>query len=78
MLMDWLWQTIESIYLMWKTTGNPVWRERGWDIFEALEKEAKTPSGYASLRSNLQSPAPKADEQPRYVHYAYLHPDNHV
>ncbi|KAI0730937.1 seven-hairpin glycosidase [Earliella scabrosa] len=70
-------ETIESIYLMWKTTGNPVWRERGWDIFEALEKEAKTPSGYASLRSNLQSPAPKADEQPSFflaetLKYLYL------
>ena len=52
---------------MWKTTGNPVWRERGWEIFEALEREAKTPSGYASLHDISTSPSPQLDEQPRYV-----------
>ena len=61
------WQTLESIYLMWKTTGNPVWRERGWEIFLALEREAKTPSGYASLHGVEKSPAPQMDEQPRCV-----------
>ena len=50
---------------MWRTTGDPVWRERGWQIFEALEREAKTDSGYASLHNCVESPAPKLNEQPR-------------
>ncbi|KAI0761336.1 glycoside hydrolase [Trametes elegans] len=58
-------ETLESIYLMWRTTGNAVWRERGWEIFEAIEREAKTASGYASLKNVKQSPAPQSDEQPR-------------
>ncbi|CDO68411.1 Glycoside Hydrolase Family 47 protein [Trametes cinnabarina] len=70
-------ETIESIYIMWKTTGNPVWRERGWAIFEAIEREAKTPSGYASLKTVTQSPAPQSDDQPSYflaetLKYLYL------
>ncbi|KAI0675938.1 seven-hairpin glycosidase [Trametes maxima] len=70
-------ETIESIYIMWRTTGNPVWRERGWDIFQAIERETKTPSGYASLRQVGQSPAPQADDQPSYflaetLKYLYL------
>ncbi|KAI0741286.1 seven-hairpin glycosidase [Daedaleopsis nitida] len=70
-------ETIESIYIMWKVTGDPIWRERGWEIFLSIEKETKTPDGYASLMSVMQSPAPKADEQPSYflaetLKYFYL------
>ncbi|KAI8985697.1 seven-hairpin glycosidase [Trametes punicea] len=70
-------ETIESIYLMWRTTGNPVWRERGWEIFLAIEREAKTPTGYASLKKVTQSPAPQSDDQPSYflaetLKYLYL------
>ncbi len=58
-------QTLESIYIMWRVTGNPVWRERGWEIFQALEKNTKTPSGYASLKNVMRMPAMQQDEQPR-------------
>ena len=60
-------QTIESMYIMWRTTGDSVWRDRAWDGFQALEREAKTESGYASLRNVAESPARKMDEQPRCV-----------
>ena len=36
-------------------------------MFQAIEKEAKTASGYASLHSVFSSPAQKKDEMPRYV-----------
>ena len=58
-------QTVESFYLMWRTTGDEAWRERGWAVFQAIEKEARTESGYASLSSVMTSPAPKKDEMPR-------------
>ncbi len=61
------WQTIESMYIMWRTTGDPVWRERAWDIFKAIERETKTQSGYASVKNVAESPAPRMDEQPRCV-----------
>ena len=60
-----LLQTIESIYIMWRTTGDPVWRERGWEIFQAIEKQSKTPSGYASSNNVALDPATQIDEQPR-------------
>lgn len=53
---------------MWKTTGDVRWRERAWDIFQAIEREAKTPSGYAVVKSVSQSPAPLSDDMPRFVH----------
>ncbi|KAI0831842.1 seven-hairpin glycosidase [Trametes gibbosa] len=70
-------ETIESIYIMWRTTGNPEWRERGWTIFQAIERETKTASGYASLKMVMQSPGTQSDEQPSYflaetLKYLYL------
>ncbi|KXN86576.1 Endoplasmic reticulum mannosyl-oligosaccharide 1,2-alpha-mannosidase [Leucoagaricus sp. SymC.cos] len=42
-------ETIETFFYMWKLTGDPKWRERGWSVLEAIEKYAKTKYGYASL-----------------------------
>ncbi|KDR80608.1 hypothetical protein GALMADRAFT_240949 [Galerina marginata CBS 339.88] len=70
-------ETVESLYLLWRVTGDTKWRTRGWAIFEAIEKEAKTPSGYASLLSVETSPAPQRDDMPSYflaetLKYLYL------
>ncbi|CCM04166.1 uncharacterized protein FIBRA_06328 [Fibroporia radiculosa] len=70
-------ETVESFYLLWRTTGDEVWRERGWAVFQAIEREAKTESGYASLFSVEESPAPKKNEMPSFfmaetLKYLYL------
>jgi hypothetical protein len=33
---------------MWTTTGDVKWRERGYGIFQAIEKYARTRFGYTS------------------------------
>ena len=38
-------QTIKSVYLMWGTTGNSIWRERGWKIFQNVQKYSTVPGG---------------------------------
>ncbi|KAG0699899.1 glycoside hydrolase family 47 protein [Suillus ampliporus] len=42
-------ETIESLYILYRVTGDVKWRHRGWAIFQAIEREAKTPSGYANV-----------------------------
>ncbi|QRV98941.1 glycoside hydrolase family 47 protein [Ceratobasidium sp. AG-Ba] len=42
-------ETLESIFLLWRTTKDPVWRERGWKIFQAIEKHSRTKTGYGSV-----------------------------
>ncbi|KAJ2932969.1 hypothetical protein H1R20_g4131, partial [Candolleomyces eurysporus] len=70
-------ETIESIYLMWKTTGDKVWRERGYAIYQAIEKHTKTTYGYSSV-STVDSSAPAlTDDMPSYflaetLKYLYL------
>ncbi|KAJ4473608.1 glycoside hydrolase [Lentinula aciculospora] len=72
-------EALESFYIMWRTTGNPVWRERGWTIFQAIQKYAKTEIGYASLVDvdKSSTKAPVKDEMPSYflaetLKYLYL------
>jgi hypothetical protein len=42
-------QTVESLFILHRVTRDPKWRERGWQIFEALEKRARIELGYASV-----------------------------
>ncbi|OCH84615.1 seven-hairpin glycosidase [Obba rivulosa] len=70
-------ETVESFYIMWRVTGNPIWRERGWEIFESIERETKTDSGYASVKDLYLSPATQKDDMPSYflaetLKYLYL------
>jgi len=70
-------ETIESIYLMWLTTGDVKWRERGWGIYQAIETYTHTPYGYACV-SNIEMIPPKQfDSMPSYffaetLKYLYL------
>lgn len=70
-------ETIESFFYMWKLTGKPKWRERGWSIFEAIEKHTRTKYGYASV-SNIDSSNPShKNEMPSFflaetLKYLYL------
>ncbi|PVG03578.1 seven-hairpin glycosidase [Serendipita vermifera] len=43
-------EAVEAMYLLWRTTGDPIWRERGWRMFEAINAHTRTPKAYASVR----------------------------
>ena len=52
---------------MWKATGDVKWRDRGWAMFEAIEKHAKVGRAYASVKNVYKIPVPHEDDLPRYV-----------
>lgn len=48
-------------------TGDEVWRERGYEMFKAIERHTKTECGYASV-SNVDTDEPrKHNSMPRSV-----------
>ncbi|KAF8268722.1 glycoside hydrolase [Lactarius quietus] len=60
-------ETLESFYLLWRTTGDEVWRERGWEVFEALERETRLEGGgYACLKNAHHVHGEKYDEMPSW------------
>lgn len=62
--------------MLFKTTGDPVWRDRAWEIFEAIRKHARVDSngeevgGYASVMMvNTEKPA-QTNSMPRLaIHF---------
>lgn len=57
---------------MWKVTGDEIWRERGWEIYQAIEKYCKTPAGYASVVNvGVQEPV-TAESMPRFALSKYI------
>ncbi|CDO97750.1 unnamed protein product [Coffea canephora] len=43
-------ETVESLFYLWRLTGNKTYQEWGWNIFEAFEKNSRTESGYVGLK----------------------------
>ena len=59
-------ETVESFYLLWRTTGDVVWRERGWSVFRALLNETRVEgSGFASIHNAYHVGGEKINEMPR-------------
>ncbi|EPQ56632.1 glycoside hydrolase family 47 protein [Gloeophyllum trabeum ATCC 11539] len=70
-------ETIESLYLMWRTTGDERWRDRAWAIFEAIERETKTETGYTIIKAVHRDPPTRGNSMPSYflaetLKYLYL------
>ncbi|KAG8844911.1 hypothetical protein FRB96_002800 [Tulasnella sp. 330] len=78
---DWLSrpETVESLFILYRITGEPIWRERGYEIFQAIEKWSKGPVGYASVGNvdRIQNDPHRLNEMPSYflaetLKYLYL------
>jgi len=48
-------EAVESFYILNKLTGDPVYREWGWEVFQAIEEHCQSDVAYASL-SNVDNP----------------------
>ena len=44
-------ETAETFYILYHLTKDPVYREWGWEIFQAIEEHCKTDSGYAAIQN---------------------------
>lgn len=43
-------EAIESLYYLNQITGDPIYREWGWEMWQAIEKTCRTKYGYGHLR----------------------------
>lgn len=44
-------ETVESLFYLYRLTGDNKYREWGWKIFQAFETYAKLDDGYSSINS---------------------------
>lgn len=65
-------KTLESMFVLWRTTKDQRWRDHGWEIWDAIDKKTRTSSGYASQNGvSGANPVPQ-ESMPRCVPYLFL------
>ncbi|KAK0625233.1 glycosyl hydrolase family 47-domain-containing protein [Bombardia bombarda] len=42
-------EAIESVWYMYRITGDPIWQEKGWRMFEAVIKATQTEVGHSAI-----------------------------
>ncbi|KAI1303826.1 glycoside hydrolase family 47 protein [Xylaria venustula] len=72
-------ETVESLFIMWRITEDPIYREWGWKIFKAFEKHTKLSErqGYTSVNDVNAVPPPPRDNMESFwlaetLKYLYL------
>ncbi|KAF8186288.1 glycoside hydrolase family 47 protein [Pholiota molesta] len=70
-------ETVESIFYMWRITGDPKWRDRAYEIYRAIERHTRTELGYASVNDVDSLTGGQMDEMPSFflaetLKYLYL------
>lgn len=71
-------ETMESLFVLFRLTGDEKWRAAGWDIFTAFNTHSRVPEGgYSTLADVTVVPPFKNDHQESFwlaetLKYAYL------
>ncbi|KAA1128600.1 hypothetical protein PGTUg99_010837 [Puccinia graminis f. sp. tritici] len=60
-------ETIESVYYMWRITGDRQWQDRGWRMFTSWMESCVTEFGFASLKDVNRWPPVLSDHQQSFV-----------
>ena len=70
----WRPETIESLFVMWRITKDPIYREWGWKTFQAFQKHGLTEDGegYTSLDDVNRVPAPRRDNTESFWLVSYV------
>ena len=78
-------ETVESFYILNKLTGDPIYREWGWEVFQSIEKYCRTDIAYGSVHNvNVKDAKPEnrmesffLAETMKYL-YLLMDPDSEV
>lgn len=55
-------EAVEAWFYLFRATGDPIYQEWGWQMFQALEKYARVKNGFSSVVSVKQVPAKHLDK----------------
>jgi mannosyl-oligosaccharide alpha-1,2-mannosidase len=70
-------ETVESLFILYRTTGNTKYQEHAWSIVQAIEKSCKTQFGYSALANVMDASEGMTDHMPSHfvaetLKYLYL------
>ncbi|CAG8720078.1 6403_t:CDS:10, partial [Cetraspora pellucida] len=76
-------ETVESLFILYRITGDKKYQERGWKIWQAIEKWCKTSTAYSGLKNvntekaemnNIMESPPDVISLDTYVFNTEAHP----
>lgn len=57
-------EAIESVFVMFRLTGDSYWREKGWNMFQAIDKATRTDLANSAIRDvTVDAPRPTDNMQ---------------
>ncbi|KAJ0386117.1 hypothetical protein COL922a_005026 [Colletotrichum nupharicola] len=76
-------EAIESVWYMYRITGDPIWQEKGWNMWQAIIKATRTEHGASAVDNILSSSPEPVDEMEsfwvaetlKYFYLLYSEPD---
>lgn len=61
-------ETVESLFIAWRLTGDSRYRDYGWSIFEAIETHCRVETGgYASILNVDELPVTHEDKMETFL-----------
>jgi mannosyl-oligosaccharide alpha-1,2-mannosidase len=55
-------EAIESVFYMWRITGDEVWRAAAWRMWEAIVKQTETQEAFATISDVNRKGSDKRDK----------------
>ncbi|KAL0939705.1 class I alpha-mannosidase 1a [Colletotrichum truncatum] len=76
-------EAIESVWYMYRITGDPIWQEKGWNMWQAVIKATRTEYGASAVDNVLSEKPEPVDEMEsfwvaetlKYFYLLYSTPD---
>ena len=70
-------EAIESVFIMYRITGDEYWREKGWKMFEAIQKHTLSKFGHSAIADVTNPRSEKLDSMESFwlaetLKYFYL------
>jgi len=67
-------ETVESLFIAYRLTGDERYREYGWNIFQAIEKHCRVETGgYVTILNVDQVPTQKEDKMETFFLVSSTH-----
>jgi mannosyl-oligosaccharide alpha-1,2-mannosidase len=60
-------ETLESLFYLYRITGNETYREWSWNIFQAINKHTRTRYGFAKVSDVRSLPVPLEDSEETFM-----------
>jgi len=65
-------EAIESVFYMWRITGDPIWQDKGWRMWESIEKASWTQLAYSAVSNVNDIESAKLDSMERHAFISFI------